>query len=216
MDRVKKIVFIIPVLFIFSCAEEESSESSTESEVSEGFDTVETSEVIDEEDEYLTLMEVPPASFDDPCFPYPDEKYVNYLKDSSYELDFEGTGDPLYDYLIYHFDSLEEKQHVELEDEWDLGVYEWSQKFSNDFTYSTVFHGEGGATSTIYTPCTNLDGVYSTINALVNQKYTTGDTDGSWNDERNEYAPLEGIGCWYNIILDDSTDTYKVENYCGC
>lgn len=221
MDRLNVVLLLSTVLPLFACGSEEESTSDSLVEIVDSIDIVEVDTLEEVEEEYVWMgynCEVPPPTENDPCFPYPDEEYIKAMEDPN--IPDYGSGNSLYNYVAYHFDSIEAKQYKEVEDEWDLGVYDWTQHFENGISYSELFYGEGGASATLYTGCSNFEAVYSTINALVNFKIINTDVEpeyeGFWNDNRTSYEPEEGVGCFYEIILDDSTGTYKVENYCGC
>lgn len=162
------------------------------------------------------FYQVPGKVAESECFPYPDEAYVEMLEQgTAHELS--GMQNPLYGYLVHHFDSLEAKQYKQMEDEWDMGVYDFEQRFSNGIIYAEYFGGEGGAVATIYTNCSQKAGIYSTLNAIVNRKSLNSDWeyDGVWNDDSTEYSP-DGAGCYYELIKNDSTQFYHISNYCGC
>lgn len=217
----KQILTILLIGFLFSCATDDSTEQESDAITSDDSaeaeaEQADTSEIENDSRVYYTI-EVPGPTADEACFPYPSDEFIAQIEGGKVP-NYGWQASYLYSYVVAHFDSLEARQYVEMEDEWDMGVYDWSQAFSDGLSYTEYFGGEGGSTATIYTSCSNFEAVHSTINALVNYKYLDADWeyDGSWNEERDHYAPTEGVGCFYHISLDDSTNYYKVENYCGC
>ena len=204
----KTLSIILGLIFLISCGS-----NSSQGEIKSS-DTEVLADTLIEPSRALNI--VPPATVNDACLPYPSEEFCHLIAvDSAYQ--YELNTNYLYSYIVAHFDSLGGRVHEEMEDLYDMGVYSWSQKFSDGIVYSEYFGGEGGSTATIYTKCTSKEGIYSTLNALVNYEMPDAEYKyaGEWNDEKTEYGP-EGAGCYYSIILNDSTGFYYIENYCGC
>ena len=209
----RSVVATIIIALLTSCGGQGAEEVSSQG-ISVDEAIVDTIAEVPEELEYI--IEIPPASYDDACLPYPSVEFCERIK-SNDTYDYSLRGSYLYCYVVAHFDSLSERVHEPMEDEYDMGVYNWSQEFSGGISYTEFFGGEGGATGILYTSCSNLEAVYSTINALVNYRVVNSEWeyDGVWNDAKTEYGP-EGAGCYYDIILNDSTEFYQILNYCGC
>lgn len=208
-----KVIFSFFVLVSMLACSGDEADSAEFSEIIDNVDTT-TETTFDLAKSYD--IEIPPATVDDACLPYPSAEFCHLIAvDSAYKYDL--NANYIYSYVVHHFDSLEKRKYTPVEDKWELGVYDWSQKFSDGIVFSESFGGEGGAVATLYTKCTNLEAVYSTLNAVVNFRRIGAEYefDGEWNEEKTEYS-ADGAGCYYSIILDDVTGFYYIENYCGC
>lgn len=202
----------------FSCTETASTEADSDRTEKSVINT-DDSTIIEENEEVIVNLIFPEAIVDDPCLPYPTDEFLDYLRYDSLSKKYSDEYNVLYNYLVAHFDSLAPKKIFDVEDEYDMGTYHWEQVFSNGIKYEEFFGGEGGPMAIIQTECTDRVAIFSTLNPLVNYSLDIPDyedPDGSkWNEDSTEFAP-NGAGCYYNIMLNDSTETYFIDNYCGC
>lgn len=213
-----KVLFYISILlFSFSCADSSVEIENAESGI---VDSTVTDSIIMEDDALIiTKIAFPAAVLDDPCLPYPSEQFLHYLEFDSLSFIYSKEYNLLYNYAVAHFDSLSSKKHFKVVDEYDMGKYHWEQNFSNGIVYEEFFGGEGGPIAILKTECSDRLAVFSTLNPLVNHGsvYPEGSypDDATWNEDSTAFSP-EGAGCYYDIIKNDTTGFYYIDNYCGC
>lgn len=215
MDRLIFCLLIGGLLFA-GCSEEAEENTST----TEEYEPIDTLDLVDtevEETPELIYIVADPI-VDDPCFPYPSPAFISKLESNS--VGYQEKANFIYAYVVEHFDSLESKQfeEIEIESEWDQYKYTWTQKFSGGVRFSQSYYGEGGPIATIETECSDFIAIFSTVNAVVNPEIINGDEidGGEWNEDSTHWGPNIGVGCFYEIEFNDSTETYYVDNYCGC
>ena len=196
----KRSLFFIPVILLFSCrgSEESSNEKTEEVQIE---DTV-ISEVIEE-----PKIDIPHFGGDDAaCFGAINDRFANWLRTDSIWQVFPGKN-VVYAYLITHSDSIGPKEILDTDPDW--GTIEWQQSFTNGMTFREKIHPEAGTTYNITTHCKDMQIIQKNIFPLIQNE------DNVWNEESTSYSPTEGAGCYFDFKREaDSTIT--IENYCGC
>ena len=157
------------------------------------------------------------------CLPYPNDEFFS-LKQNYFKIDDTTTNyayDEVYWYLITNLDSLESRQIIEKQmvfDEYEM-ITKWSQRFSNEVTYSKHEYVESGVRTYLYTHCKNKVVFFQTISPIIEFQEldsTYYNPEMSWNKDSTRYEPIsQEAGCYYEI-KKDSVENYMLEWYCGC